>query len=214
MNQRGFTLLELMVALALFGLVSAMAYGGLQSVLETRERVRAEGERLAGIQLAFNVLDRDLEQIVARDWRDSWGEQHPPITLDRLAVEPRLELVTAAGRLGEQRSSLRRIGYELEDGILYRLIWGHVDGLEEAPGARSRLMGDTDDPRRRIERLAFEFHYRPAADAVNRDGEGVQVADGWPPEGRHGRDVNLLALSIELEMANGVLLQRLYPIGG
>ena len=32
-SSKGFTLLELLVALAIFGLLAAMSYGGLQAVL-------------------------------------------------------------------------------------------------------------------------------------------------------------------------------------
>jgi len=52
MNARGFTLLELLIALAVFAILSVMAYRGLTAVGEARARVEAQAEALAALQLA------------------------------------------------------------------------------------------------------------------------------------------------------------------
>ncbi|UCE89614.1 MAG: type II secretion system minor pseudopilin GspJ, partial [Pseudomonadota bacterium] len=72
-RQVGFTLLELLVALAVFAVMSAMAYGGLSSVLNMREQTDAAAQRLASVQRAFLRIERDLEQSVTRGVRDAFG---------------------------------------------------------------------------------------------------------------------------------------------
>ncbi|MGB5440345.1 MAG: prepilin-type N-terminal cleavage/methylation domain-containing protein, partial [Gammaproteobacteria bacterium] len=52
---RGFTLLEMLVALAIFSLLAVMSYGGLAAVLEQQFRTEAEAERLAALQKAYLV---------------------------------------------------------------------------------------------------------------------------------------------------------------
>lgn len=212
-NNAGFTLLELLVALSIFALVSTMAYGGLQVVLETRARVQAEGERLGELQLVMGVIARDLSQHIDRTWRDQWGEPRASIGLDRLALEPRLELIRAGGRPGHQRSELRRIGYELDDGVLYRLMWAGIDGGGAEPHGRTRLAGDTDDPRRRIEGWRVEFYYRDTG-AVDGGGDGdrVRVTDGWPPTGEASRLAELKAVEVILDLERGGTLRRLLPV--
>ena len=205
-GQSGFTLLELLVAMAIFGLVSTMAYSGLQTVLETRERVQAEGERLGELQLALGVLGRDLQQHIDRPWRDQWGTVRRPLLYDRLAMEPRLEFIRAGGRTGEQRSELRRVGYALEDGVFYRLMWSHIDGSPEEPAGRSRLAGDPDDQRRHIAELEYRFHFRDP-----RDGSR-QHTDGWPPDSPGAAGAELLALEIILTPARGGPIRRLFPV--
>ena len=205
----GFTLLELLVALSIFALVSTMAYGGLQVVLENRSRVVAEGERLGELQLAIGVIERDLLQLARRNWRDQWGETHPPLSYDVLDRAPRLELVTSGGRPGVQRSRLTRIGYQLEDGVLYRLIWSHLDGSPQEPTYRTRLAGDTDDTRRRFEALEFEFYYRER-DVVDPD--AILTTDSWPLRGQQGINPELLAVELTLEPARGGMIQRLFAI--
>lgn len=205
----GFTLLELLVALSIFALVSTMAYGGLQVVLENRSRVVAEGERLGELQLAMGIIERDLAQLAQRSWRDQWGDLHPPFAYDVLDRPPRLELVTTGGRPGPQRSRLTRIGYELEDGVLYRLIWNHLDGTPEEPTYRTRLAGDTEDTRRRLDELEFEFYYRERG-VVNAD--ATLTSESWPLNRHQGTDPELLAVALTLEPARGGTIQRLFAL--
>jgi len=60
-RQAGLTLIELLVAVAIFSLLAALAYGGLINVLATRTAVDVESQRLAKLQRAFLRIGRDLE---------------------------------------------------------------------------------------------------------------------------------------------------------
>ncbi|MFP4682439.1 MAG: type II secretion system protein J, partial [Ectothiorhodospira sp.] len=103
-RHRGFTLLELVVTLALFALVSLMAYGGLRSVLETRQLTDAAAHRLARLQMTVTLLGRDLEQLARRPVRDAYGDPVPPLRHGALREPPRLELIRAGAPGGEGRS--------------------------------------------------------------------------------------------------------------
>ena len=72
-RQRGFTLLELLVALAIFALVSVMAYGGLASVLDQQFATDEIAGQLARLQKTYLLLQRDFEQLVPRPVRDEYG---------------------------------------------------------------------------------------------------------------------------------------------
>ena len=74
-RQQGFTLLELMVAMVIFSLMSLMAYQGMQSVFASREQTDADAKKLQAIQMTFLVLQRDLEFISEREIRDEYGDR-------------------------------------------------------------------------------------------------------------------------------------------
>lgn len=210
---KGFTLLELLVAVAIFALVSAMAYGGLQTVLETRNRVEAEGQRLGDLQLAFGVMGRDFSQHLQRGWRDNWGDTRPSLHYDPLDAEPRLELINLGGRLGFQRSELRRTGYELEDGVLYRLNWNIIDGGDRTPQSRARLAGSTDEESLSyIEDIFYTFYHRTVGPVVQGQASEVEQLDHWPPDATLGPVGELLAIEVTLEMGTGESISRLYPL--
>lgn len=69
----GFTLIELVVALAIFAVLSALVYSGLRTVLDARSHTDRQAARLAQLQTMFTLLERDVEQAVARRARDELG---------------------------------------------------------------------------------------------------------------------------------------------
>lgn len=133
--QTGFTLLELLVALAVFGILSAMAYGGLRTVLNGRDHVESQSRRLTELQRAYSLLAQDIEQALGRTTRDSYGQTLPALSGGGYA--PLLLELTRTGwrnPAGLQRSQLQRVGYRLEDGKLYR---GFLPVLDQAQNSES-----------------------------------------------------------------------------
>ena len=61
-RHRGFALFELLVAMAIFSVLAALAYGGLSSVARTRGELEASGARLKALQLGVAQLGRQLRQ--------------------------------------------------------------------------------------------------------------------------------------------------------
>lgn len=72
-RMRGFTLVELLVAVAIFAVIAALAYGGLDSVIHQRTRTREVMHRLRTLQLAITIMTDDLSQIEPRPVRDPLG---------------------------------------------------------------------------------------------------------------------------------------------
>ncbi|MDH3870849.1 MAG: type II secretion system minor pseudopilin GspJ [Gammaproteobacteria bacterium] len=133
---RGFTLLELLVALAIFGLVAVMAYGGLGTVLEQRAHTDASAQRLAALQKTYVVMQRDIEQAVARAIRDEYGDEQAP-----LAAAPVFQLTRGgwSNPAGRPRSSLQRVGYDLEEQQLVRYAWPVLDRSQDSQPLQQAL---------------------------------------------------------------------------
>jgi general secretion pathway protein J len=60
MKQRGFTLIELLIACALMAVLALLSWRGLDSVLQSRERLVVASDELRSLTLAFAQMDEDL----------------------------------------------------------------------------------------------------------------------------------------------------------
>ncbi|HEY9239167.1 MAG TPA: prepilin-type N-terminal cleavage/methylation domain-containing protein, partial [Burkholderiaceae bacterium] len=82
----GFTLLELLVALAIFAVVAALAWGGLDAVARTQRGLERAGSALAQLQQAIGHFERDVRQTVPRPIRTESDQVEPALigNADRL----------------------------------------------------------------------------------------------------------------------------------
>lgn len=141
----GFTLLELLVALSIFGLLAAMAYNGLNTVMNARQVTEQHASRLTQLQMTFLWLGRDVEQAVDRAIRDEYGEEQPAM----MAVEfgrYQLELTRGGWRnpAGRARSNLQRVAYGLREGELVRSYWPVLDRAQDSQPLESVLLDGVD----------------------------------------------------------------------
>ena len=123
----GFTLLELLVALAIFAVLSVLAYGGVRHLLSFEDGLAQSTRRFDRLQFAVVLLEQDLRNAVPRTVRDALGEREPA-----LRAGLRGELLTLTRRapaLGTAAAGpgLRRVRYRLEHGDLYRDVWEQLD---------------------------------------------------------------------------------------
>lgn len=61
--QRGLTLIELLVAISILGLVAVMGWRGLDSIVRSRNALTVELEQTRGMQLAFAQLQSDCAHL-------------------------------------------------------------------------------------------------------------------------------------------------------
>jgi general secretion pathway protein J len=138
-SSAGFTLLELLVALAIFSLLAVMSYNGLKIVLDQQAATEVQAEALAELQKVYLLLQRDVEQVVPRPIRDEYGDEQPALAGGDALQLTRGGWSNPAGRL---RSSLQRVGYAFEDGQLVRYSWGVLDRAQDSEPQRQPLIGD------------------------------------------------------------------------
>ena len=139
---RGFTLLEMLIALAIFGLMAVMAYSGLTSVLDLQFHTAAEAEHLAELQKAYLIMQRDIEQVVARPVRNEFGDELAPLVGDQT-----LELTHGgwSNPLGRPRSTLQRVAYSYGDRQLRRYVWVVLDRAQDSQPFDQLLMDNIED---------------------------------------------------------------------
>jgi len=124
----GFTLLELLVSLAIFALWATMAYSALNTVLNARKEVEQRAARLTELQTAFMVMERDIEEAVARPVRDDLGDEQAALKGGGVGTGV-LTLTRTGWRnpLGVARSDLQRVDYVFNKQQLLRESWATLD---------------------------------------------------------------------------------------
>jgi general secretion pathway protein J len=130
-SQRAFTLVELLVALAIFAILSGFAYRSLTTLLEGRERLQAESRKWRDIAVFVGRLERDLRSVLDRTATGASGASLAPVSSSvPLSAAPVNGL--ALTRLGNalQESTLaapQRVAYSLREGRVERLAWASID---------------------------------------------------------------------------------------
>jgi len=128
-RQRGFTLIEMMLAIAIFAMLSLMATQILRSILHSNERVQTKTTDMAHMQLALALIERDISQASVRPAADESRPNLADFSVVK-GVSDQIELVhhywANPGAL-LARSSLERVAYRLEHGQLQRLSYPTPD---------------------------------------------------------------------------------------
>lgn len=186
----GFTLLELLVALSIFAIMAAMAYGGLSSVIEARAQVDAALERNQRLQQTIFRLQSDFGQIAARGIRDEFGDNRPALTSD---IDNTLAFTRQGWRnpLNEARSHLQRVRYRLdEENRLVRDHWRVLDRAQDSLPVETVMLEDVD-------RLEWRF----LNDVREwRDSWPPPAAGGPPPGNQPGPEHYTLPIAVELRL--------------
>ncbi len=161
MKARGFTLIEILVALAVFSVIAVMSYQGLAGMARNQEGIERAAERQRAIELAMLRLERDLTQALARPARGPYGENLPAMVGGEQGAEwTTLDLVAAQGGVGPQTL---RVSYALV-GSDWRRRADQVVDRSPRDTARARVaLAD-------VERVSWRYI-----------DSGVTRVDQWPP---------------------------------
>lgn len=127
-DARGFSLLELLVALAVFAALAAAAYGGLASIARTRAALAQQQDRFAAVTRTVSALERDLRQAISRPVSGNNNQPLPAVLGNATSIE--LTRLGYANPLAEPRSHLERVVYASDRGTLRR---GRYAVLDRAP---------------------------------------------------------------------------------
>lgn len=179
-RQQGFTLIEIILVVLIFGIMSAMAYGGLNSVLKTRTAVEASIERTADLQRAYMRMRNDFQNLALRPIRDNFGDTQPALVGSRDNI---VELTRGGWRnpLYLPRSSFERVAYRLTDHKLERASYRVLDRAQDTQPARIVLLDKVEEFKLRYMDSEREWVTEWAANASRDQAQGAPSGAGKPP---------------------------------
>ena len=195
-EQQGFTLLEVLIAIAIFSVVSLASFTIFDTVLRGDENSKIRSDSQNELQRAFLLMERDFTQIAKRSMRIN-GEAPSNSFLQTsddsfLADEQAIAFVrngwTNPGLL-LPRSDMQRVAYRVVDETLQRLHYNFVDAVVgQEPKIRPLISQVTN--------LTFEFY------------DGSKWQDKW------SGSTLPQAIAIEIETEVYGLIRRQFLVAG
>lgn len=157
---RGFTLIELVVAMAIVAVIGVMGLLGLNTVINQRAAAREHAERWQAIQLAMRVIVQDFAQLQPRMTRDELGEAYQPALLASPNAQFAVELSRGgwANPGGFPRGTVLRVAYNWEDDKLVRLHWPVMDRTLATIPVRNELLEGVENVEIRFLDNGGEWH--------------------------------------------------------
>jgi general secretion pathway protein J len=139
-KQQGFTLLEIVIALAIFSVMSMMAYAGLAAILDARASTVPRAQQLAQLQTTLYLLNEDLSQVIKRPIRDQLGSSEPAFSIGRGNEILVFTRTVPSWLANSSETNLLRVSYSLEKEALYRRVWTIPDRTQQTEYRRRKLL--------------------------------------------------------------------------
>jgi len=143
-NSKGFTLLEIIVAVAIFGVISSIIFPALLQFLDMRERVVENNKQVAGLQKTFLFLANDLRYAANRLGKDEYGQVGKSTLI--IGDDSLIDLTALYPDLNINGLNVpRRVRWIVEDGVLNRIQSPVMDPSADTRTIKQSLIEDVED---------------------------------------------------------------------
>jgi len=198
---RGFTMMEVLVAVAIFVIVGALAMGGYNELVKQSDMVETSAKRTRAVQRTVNRLALDFELLEPRPVREQLGDSYEPALRSDPRTQRLAELTHSgwSNPAGVSRSTLQRVAWRLDNNKLHRDYWLVLDRTLTGEPVSTQMLD-------RVRSVGLRFM------------DGNQTwHEQWPPLGYSAPDAPRLrpiAVEITLELEDWGKIVRLVEVSG
>lgn len=191
-SKQGFTLLEMLVALFIFTILSMMLAGALRNVIDAQSGTEMHAARLRDLQFALVKMSRDIEQAVNRPITNAEGKEDAAFF-----GTPGGFVLTHTGFANfmgiTASSALQRTQYRWKDSTLWRTTWSSLDQTANTQAHLQPLLENVSAARFEYLDSNHKFH------------------TGWPVQGQFNQPLPR-AVKIYLTISNWGSISQTYVI--
>jgi general secretion pathway protein J len=190
---QGFTLIEMVIAVAIFAVMMVIAFPGLTHIAKVGDQVGQSNRRLSELQFALTYLNRDWTQVSSRKILDQYGDEKPHIVIEDNSIS-----FTHSGwsnLLQQKRSELQRVQYLVKENQLIRQYWVSLDQATAEEPISTVLIDDVE---------SFSVHLIDSSE---------QAIERWPLDEQEQQRVDKpIALRVEIDVKQFGQVHRIMEI--
>ena len=193
LKHNGFTLIEMVIAVAIFAVMMVIAFPGLTHIARVGDQVGKSNRQLSEMQFALTYLNKDWMQVSSRGILNQYGDKEPHIKYEDNEIS-----FTHSGWTSifqddkNRRSELQRVEYLVKDEQLIRQYWSSLDQIPGEEPISTVLLEDV---------VLFEVHFITSAE---------EAIETWPPLA--GNTDRPIALRVRLELKGFGQVHRIMEV--
>lgn len=192
-KKQGFTLLEILIALFVFTIISLIVSGALHTVFTSQSNTEKRAKQLSELQIALLLMSKDVEQTNGRLITTSQNAEQGFIGTQTTLFFTHGGLVNPLAK--SLSSTLQRTSYQLEKDNLVRIVWPALDQTDHTIPIKKIILHNV---------TAMQFAY---LDKQKR------FSHKWPYDER-AKSLLPAAVSVSLTLKNWGKITQLYLIPG
>ena len=196
-RQHAYTLIEVLVALAILATIAVLAYSGLSRASRARADLERRGDQFAQIQMTLTILERDITHARYRPVRTGPDQVAPAFEAKGSGTAWQMEFSSVASSLDGDPARVRieRVAWLRQGATMIRRSWAFADRTALTPAYDQALLQG-------ISLSRFEYLDR------KRQWHGV-----WPsPEAPKERDELPLAVRAKVIVEGWGEITRIIPL--
>ena len=141
--KKGFTLIEVLISLAILSIIAIVSTNFLQSSIDLRNQSKSKVDDIKVFNLGVSTIRRDLMSTVNLPMRDNFGNQLPNFIGSN--TDKKITFLGFINRIDSSRSSISRIEYLFDDTKFIRRVYFTADPYDYDDHIDSVIFDNIDD---------------------------------------------------------------------